>query len=248
MRKIFLILICFLFLIGIAYSAVLEVGVAEILDGNISSINYDASSNVVRFSIEFYNIGSIPYKARIKTEIFDNSDLIFSGWSQEKDFMPGDKKTFDTYWYSNCIGDYFAKLKVYFGNEIKEYKKFGFSVSEYVTPKDVFDIKYLRTYDNYIIFDVKSKEDVNNLRVIPNEYTSGWIFEQKEIGNIYGNRSKLVVLNYYPTLWKPSNVSLILVSGEGNYYTEKRVEMMKVGGLTGLFYYVIDSLRMAFFK
>jgi len=229
MRKIFLILICFLFLIGIAYSAVLEVGVAEILDGNISSINYDASSNVVRFSIEFYNIGSIPYKARIKTEIFDNSDLIFSGWS-------------------NCIGDYFAKLKVYFGNEIKEYKKFGFSVSEYVTPKDVFDIKYLRTYDNYIIFDVKSKEDVNNLRVIPNEYTSGWIFEQKEIGNIYGNRSKLVVLNYYPTLWKPSNVSLILVSGEGNYYTEKRVEMMKVGGLTGLFYYVIDSLRMAFFK
>jgi hypothetical protein len=248
MRKTLLILICFLFLIGVAYSAVVEVGIAETLEGNISSLNFDVSSNVAKFSIEFYNTGSVPYKARIKTEIFNNSDMVFSGWGQEMDFMSGEKKISDIYWYANNIGDYFAKLKVYFGNDVKEYRKFGFSVSNFVEAEDVFKIKDLRTYDNYIVFDVQSREDVENVIVIPNNYTPGWIFEQEEIGNMSGNSSKFVLVNYYPTIWKPSNVSLSIVSSDGRYYTEERVEIRKNEGLIGLVYYILDSLRITFFK
>jgi hypothetical protein len=248
MKKTLLILVCLLFLMGVAYSAVLDVGIVETLEGNISSIIYDASSNIIKLSTEFYNTGSVPYKARIKTEIFNESEMLFSGWGQENVLMSGDKKISDVYWYTNKTGDYFAKIKVYFGDKINEYKKFGFSVTSSVEAEDVFEIQNLRTYENYIIFDIKSMEDAQNVIVIPDQYTLGWVFEQVEIDEITGNSSKIVVLNYYPTVWKPSNVTLAITSDKGKYYTEKRVELTKHDGLAGLFYYIIDSLRIALFK
>jgi hypothetical protein len=249
MKKIVLILIiCLLFLIRIAYSSLIEVGINETIKGNVSSITYDNNSNIVKFSIEFYNTGSVGYKDRIKIEIFDNEDLIFSGWSQEKDLMPGERKSFDIYWYNNKTGKYFAKLKSYFGNEILEYKEFEFSIGRSTKPEDNFEIKNFRTYDNFIIFDVDSKEDSHDVVIIPQQYTSGWIFEQKEIGNLTKNGSKLVVMNYYPSLWTPSNVSLAIVSDGGKYYTEGTLEMKKNEGLTGAFFYVVDRLRIAFFS
>jgi hypothetical protein len=248
MKRILLISVCFLFLMGVAYSAVLDVGVAETLEGNVSSLIYDSSSNLVKFSIEFYNTGSVPYKARVRTEIFNDSEMLFSGWSQEKEFMSGDKKVFDIYWYTAEKGNYLAKVKVYFGNDVKEYKKFGFSIDNIVESEDVFGIKNFRTYNDYIIFDLESSKDAENVTIIPDRYTLGWIFEQKVISKIPANTSKLVVLNYYPTVWQPSNITLDIVSDKGKYYTGETVEMSKKEGLTGLFYYVMDSLRMAFSK
>jgi len=249
MKKIFLIcIICFLILVGIVNSAVIEVDIIEEVKGKISSIRYDNSSNIVTFTIEFYNTGSVPYKARIKSEIFNDTKLIFNGWSQEKEFMPGEKQTFDIYWHTNYPGKYYTKLKVYFGNEIKEYEKFEFLVSNTFEIKNIFRVKNLRTYDDYIIFDVQSAEDVENVTIIPINYVSGWIFEQKKIDKITKDGSKLVILPYYPTLWKPSDVSLVVVSDGGEYHTEKIVGMEKKEGLAGFFYYIVDSIRIAFFS
>ncbi len=246
MRKIFLIL-CFLILVGIAQSALIEVGVVEQLKGNISSINYDNSSNLVKFSIEFYNTGSVPYKARIKTEIFNNSNLVFNGWTQEKEFMTGDKKTLDIYWYGNYTGEYSVKLRTYFGNEIKDYRKFKISVNKIAESESIFEIKNFRTYDNYVIFDVKSNETVKNVIIIPDNYVSGWIFEQKRLDNITKDRTKTIVLPYKPSLWIPTNVTLKVISNNGKYYTERTIEMKKNEGLIGLFYNVIDFFRLVFF-
>jgi hypothetical protein len=248
MKRTVLILFCFLIIVRIAYSAIVEVGIAETLEGNISSITYDNTSNIAKISVEFYNTGSVPFKARIKAEIFNESDMLFSGWGKEEDFMSGDKKVSDIYWYTNNIGDYFAKIKVYFGNDVVEYKRFGFSITKSVEPEDVFEIKNLRTYDDHIIFDLDSRKEAENVIVIPTKYTPGWIFEQAEVGNISGNSSKLVVMKYYPTIWKPSNTTLAIVSDKGTYYTEETVEMSKNEGLVGLFYFIVDSLRMAFMK
>jgi len=211
-------------------------------------LNYDSSSNIVKFSIEFYNTGSIPFNARIKTEILNESDIIFSAWGREMEFMSGDKKVSDIYWYASNAEDYFAKLKVYFGNDVKEYKSFPFSVKDIVEAEDVFEIRNLRTYDDHIVFDISSRKDVENVIVIPKQHTPGWIFEQVEIDKIAGNSSEFVVLNYLPTIWRSSNISLEIVSDKGKYRTEKIVEMSKGEGLIGLLFYAVDSLRIAFLK
>jgi hypothetical protein len=247
MKKIIPIaLICLLLLTKISYSSSIEVGVAESLKGNMSSIAYDNTSNIVKFSIEFYNTGSIGYKARIKDEIYDGSKLVFNGWSQEQSLMPGERKTFNIYWFSSNEGKYYSKFKAYFGNEILEYKKFEFSIGKSISPENVFEISNLRTYDNHIIFDLQSREDVKNVIIMPDKYIYGWIFEQSVIANLSKNTSKVVVINYYPTLWTPLNISLSIASDGGKYYSERLVEMKKNEGLTWLFYYIIDSFRTAF--
>jgi len=249
MNKTFFILaVCFLLAIKTAHSSTVDVGVSEVLEGNMISMDVDSSSNLVKFSSEFYNMGSVPYKARIKTEIYNNTHLIFGGWNDEKDFMPGDKKMFDSYWYANAAGDYFVKIKVYFGNDIKEYKKVGFSVENIADSEDIFGIKNFRTYDNYVLFDLESSEDANNIVIIPFQYKAGWIFEQKVIENMAKDSSKYIMLNYYPSLWSPSTVKLAIASDNGKYYSEKTLEMNKITGLTGLFYYITDTIKYALFK
>ena len=247
-KKILVLVICFLLLIKITYSSIIEVGITESIKGKVSSITYDNTSNLVKFPIEFYNTGSVGYKTRIKIEIFDNDNIIFNAWSQEKDLMPGERETFDIYWYNNNTGEYFAKLKAYFGNEIKNYEKFGFLINKPTLPEDIFEIRNFRTYDNYVIFDIQTKEDVKDVIIMPDKYISGWIFEQKKIDNINKDNSKFVILPFYPTLWTPSNVKLAIASDNGKYYTEKTLEMKKNGGLTGFFYYIIDGLRIIFSK
>ncbi len=247
-KAIAITLACFLLLIKISYSLI-DVGVAESLKGNISSITYDNTSNIVKFSVEFYNTGSVGYKARIKNEIYDNdSRLIFNAWSQENSLMPGERKTFDTYWFSDDSGKYYSKFKVYFGNEILEYRKFEFSIGESISPEDVFEIRNLRTYDDHIIFDIQSIEGANDVIIMPNRYIHGWIFEQGVVTNVTKNSSKTVVIKYYPTLWMPSNISLSIASDDGAYYSERVVEMKKNEGLMGFFFYIIDSFRMAFLR
>jgi hypothetical protein len=247
-KTILTILLVFLFLVGAANAALLEVGVKEKIEANLSSIVYDNSSNLVKFSFELYNTGSIPYRARIKEEISNNSDTIFSGWSQEKELMPGDKTSFDIYWYVSSTGDYSSKTKVYYGTDVKEYKKVDLAISNYVKPENVFKISSFRTYDNYVVFDIASSKDVENVVIVPMKYTPGWIFEQGYISNMSQNSSRTVILNYYPALWMPSNVTIGIVSNNGTYHAEETMGMDKIGGIAGLFYSIIDSLKIAFSK
>ena len=243
MKKLFLIcLVCFFIFVNIVYSTLVEVDIAETLDGNIVSLLYDNSSNIVKFTTEFYNTGSIGYKARLKFEIFEGNKMVFSSWSKEQVMMPGDKQVFENYWYGEG-GVYSVKLKAYLGNEIKQYKKFEVSINTDIESESVFKIKNFRTYDDFVIFDVQSDRDVENVVVMPSKYKYGWIIEQEEIDFIKGNTSKTVKIKYYPTVWSTSDIKMIVVSDEGKYFSEQCLVMEKYGGMTGFFYMLLDNFK-----
>jgi hypothetical protein len=207
--------------------------------------NNTVSFNIINFSTEFYNIGSIPYNSRARIYIYNNENkLIFSGWSQEKTLMPGDKKTFDIYWYTNYSGDYKSKLRFYFGNEIIESEKKEFQINETLISEDIFEIYNFRTYDTYVIFDIKSKKDAKNIIIIPYKYVPGWIFEQEIIDSIKKDYIKTVKINYYPTVWKLSTLKLSIAAENGNYYSEKDLEMKKEEGIAKVIYNILDSLKL----
>jgi mRNA-degrading endonuclease HigB of HigAB toxin-antitoxin module len=245
MKKLLLIVIlCSLILIKFAFSSLLEVDISEDIKSKIIYETQNISFNVVKFSTEFYNTGSISYNARARIFVYNNNKLIFSGWSQEKILMPGDKKTFDIYWYADSPVKYESKLRMYFGNEIVENNKTEFQVNETLKPEDVFEINNFRTYDNYVIFDIKSKKDAKNVIIIPYKYVSGWIFEQKTIENIKKDSIKTIKIPYYPTVWKPSNITLAIVAETGRYYSEKTLEMKKEEGILKIIYNILDSLKL----
>lgn len=243
MRNLVLIsVVCFFIYVNIALAALIEVDILEILEGDISSLNYDNSSNIVKFTTEFNNRGSVPYKTRIKIDVFDGDGVIFTSWSKENVMMPGDKKIFENYWF-NDGGKYDVKIRAYLGNEIRDYKKIEIFLQD-VESEDIFEIKSLRTYDDYMVFDIFSKRDVKNVVVMPSQYRLGWIFEQESIESMRANSTKTVKISYYPSVWLPSDVKILVVSDEGKYFSEESFEMEKNTGLWGLFYFWLDSLKL----
>lgn len=241
-----LILICFVYLFlftKIALSTAIGVGILETLEGTTISIAYDNSTNIVLFSTEFYNSGSVGYKARMKIDVYDKGGKIFTGWSKEEEMVPGIKKMFDIYWFGGA-GKYSAKLESYFANEKTEYREFDFNINKQLSSKDVFEIHDLRTHDNYLVFDLKSSQDAQDVVIISSGYIAGWIFEQRKIENIKANISRTVSLNYYPSLWRPSTINISVVSNGGKYYTEEMVKLEKIDGLSGMFYSIIDFFRL----
>lgn len=246
MKILFLAVILFLLIsTKLSFSALIDVGVSEDIQGKIVHESSNVSLDAVNFSTEFYNIGSVAYTSRARIYIYDSQDnLIFNGWSQEQTLMPGDKGTFDVYWYSSTPGDYSSKLRFYFGNEILEGEKTRFQISETLAPEDVFEVSNFRTYDDHVVFDIKSKKDVTNVVIIPYKYVSGWIFEQKTIDSMKKDYTKTISLNYYPTAWMPTNLTLGIVAENGKYYSESTFKMEKGSGVVSMLYSLLDSLKL----
>jgi hypothetical protein len=241
-KSIILLIFLIFFFSQLAKSAEIEVSVPSNLQGNISSISFNPSPDLVRFQIEFYNVGSVAYKARIRLDTNDSQN-VFTGWSDEKSLMPGDRNSYDIYWYTNSTGNFSAKAKVYFANEIFE-QKFNVEKKTSSFSENVFEITNFRTYDNFIVFDLKSNQDAKNVVVIPTNMPIGWIFEQKKIDSLNRGATKNIVIQYYPSVWTLKNVTLMIASDEGRYYSEKTFELSKETGILWFFHYFIDRLKM----
>jgi len=247
MKTYIFFILCFLILAQIAFSSLIEVDISEDVKSDIIHEVINTSFNAVNFSTEIYNTGSVPYDARARIFVYSENKLIFSGWSQKEDMMPGDKKTFNMYWYASSPGNYESKLRVYFGNEIIESEKEEFQIKDSLEPEDVFIIESFRTYDDHVVFDIVSKRDVENVIIIPSGYVSGWIFEQKTIKNIKKNVINTISINYQPTVWKPTSLKISVMAENGRFYSEKIVEMKKEEGVTGLIYNILDNLKLLLF-
>jgi hypothetical protein len=245
LKKLILIAVLFILILAkIVFSSLIEVDISEDIKGEVVHEGVNISSNIVKFSTEFSNVGSIAYNARARISIYKNDKLLFNGWSQEKTLMPGDRKIFDIYWYASSPVKYDSKLRVYAGNEIFEDEKKEFQVTETLIPEDNFEIMNFRTYDNYIIFDIKSKNDAKNTIVIPYKYVPSWIFEQKTIEYMRKGSVKTVQLNFYPSLVEPTSLKLSIMAENGKYYSEKTLEMKKEQGIIRIFHSILDSLKL----
>ncbi|MEM7825064.1 MAG: hypothetical protein QXO27_03785 [Candidatus Aenigmatarchaeota archaeon] len=245
MRRVLFFIFFIIFFSQIVNSAIVEVDIPKYLKGNISSFSYNYSLNILKFQVEFYNTGSIAYKTRVRIDILNYSQRVFTGWSEEKTLMPGDRKNFEVYWYTNSTGNFTASVRSYFANEIFE-QKFNIEKSNSILPEDIFEIKNFRTYDNFVIFDIKTIKDVKNVIVIPSNFPIGWVFEQKKINSIDKNSKKIITIRYYPTVRTRENLTLTIASDEGKYYTEKSFELRKKTGILWLVYYIIDNFKTNF--
>lgn len=224
-------------------AARIEINVPENINGDISSLKINTTTNIIDFLMEFYNTGSVPYKSRIRIDIFENNTLLFTGWSKENVLMPGSRKNNEIAWYKNKTGNYTAKIRLYFGNEIFDFKTFNFQINNSIIPEDTFEIEEFRIYDNFIIFDIKSKKNASELFLIPLKYPKTWIFEQKKIISLKENEKKTIILPYSADVFFQADFTLGIVSNNGEYYSEKTFELKKE---TNILYHILDQLRIWF--
>lgn len=235
-----------LLILPLAIAGVIEIEVKMKLSGKANVISLERLNNIVKSSIEFYNTGSVPYKARARLDILNESELIFSGWSSEEELMPGERKNFEIYWLSDSEAkNLTARIRVYFGNEVLEENR-SLSIDYVRSYEDIFQIKNFRTYDNYVRFEIRANQTLENIIVVPSDYIHGWIFEQVKIKTLTSNKNTEVKISYIPTIWREDKVRINVFTEDGKYYSSKNFELKKEKGLLKYLHIIYDRLSLIF--
>lgn len=242
--KIAMIFIVSLFFLDLASAQMIKIGVKPELKGNISALFYNISNGVLRINPELYNSGSIPYKSAARLDILNSTDTIFTGWSKEEELMPGERRDFEIFYYTpRALENLTAKIRMYYGFEVIE-QKIELKIENVQTPKDVFQIKNFRAYDDFIKFQLRSSEPLKNVLIIPRDYMMGWMFEQKKIENLEGNRNTEVVLPYKPSVWLSHNITIDVVTEDGGYYSTNSFSLQREKGILKYIHYLTDKLSL----
>lgn len=242
MKIIAFILITFLLIIFLTSASVLKVGIKAELKGNISAIFSETENGILKLNVEFFNTGSVAYKARARLDVLNSSEITFTGWSKEETLMPGEAKNFEIFYYSQKTENLTARLRVYYGNEIME-RFFNFSLENEKKPENIFQVKNFRVYDDYIRFEVKASKPLK-IVAIPRNYMLGWIFEQKQV-ELQENKNTEVVINFKPQVWFSHEILIEIVSEDGSYYYSNSFYLEKEEGLIKYIHLLTDKLSVA---
>jgi hypothetical protein len=223
---------------------VVKIGIKMNLEGKMSAFFYNISNGVLKINQEFFNTGSVAYKARVRLDIIDSKEIIFTGWSDEKSLMPGERKNFEIYYYTpQTLKEVIARIRVYYGLEIVE-KEVGFKIENEQIPENIFKIKNLRIYDDHLRFEVRANNSLENVIIIPKNYTLGWIFEQKKIENLKADKNTEIVIPYKENVWMPHEMAIDIVTEDGKYYSTYSFKLKKEKGLLKYIHYLTDKLSL----
>lgn len=252
MKFLSILIISFFLILSTSRAQVVHVNIKEVIEVEVTRIDYNSTitdGRPFKVNIELFNSGSVGYKARIRLDIFDQDNLVFTGWSDEKHFFPGNQKTYDLYWYPlNVGGEFKASIRIYFANEIKKVKPIKFEIRPAEeTPENVFEILDFRTYDEEVEFLLKTNKTLESIVIVPSSYPTGWIFEQAKINKLESGSIKIINLKYEPSLWKQTDVTINIFTEDGEYYTSESFTLKRETFFWKHVYRIINALRV-FFK
>lgn len=243
-KEVFLLLVYALSLSLVSAQEV-RVGVVEVIDGRITAVSYDSNvEGVFKVTLEFFNVGSVGYGSRARLDVYNGTRLLFTGWSQEKSLNPGERKIFTIYWYPRLKGEFTGRIRVYYGNEIKNFDGMKILVKDVTLPKQAVEIMKVNTFEDEIEILVRSNETLSDVILIPSNYPLGWMFEQKRLEKLEKDRIKKVTIEYEPSLWMPRSVTLNFVTEDGSYFTSKSVQLKKESGFMEIFHRFLNTLRV----
>ncbi|MEM5834272.1 MAG: hypothetical protein QXQ69_00275 [Candidatus Aenigmatarchaeota archaeon] len=242
MKSLILLLVVFLLFFFLSSASILKVGIKPELKGNFSAIFYEAKDGILKLNLEFFNTGSVAYKARVRLDVLNSSEILFTGWSKEETLMPGEAKNFELFYYSPETENLTLRLRVYYANEMLE-KYLNITLENQKKPENIFQVKNFRVYDNYIRFEVKANQSLK-VFVIPSNFLPGWVFEQKKL-EIKENKNTEVVIPFSYQVWFPHEIKLEIVSEDGNYYYSNLFYLEKEEGLIKYINQIKDKLSVA---
>jgi len=243
MRRLILFGLIILFAVPVQ-GALIGVNIAEKLDGDLK-VMVDSENSVMKITNDFQNSGSVTYNARARLDVFDGENIVFTGWSQESIMKPGDIKDYTLYWVEEDTEDLTARLRMYFGNEISE-MEIEIPPMNDVDSEDAFEVTRVRTFDDTISFYVKSKKDIDNVIIIPENYPLGWIIEQTEIESIESNQFQYTTIDFSTPEYSDIEIDIVIVSKDGTYYSRENIMIKKESGLALQINQFMDSITIGF--
>ncbi len=240
MRKV--IILWVMLLTPIAFANILvEVNIPQSINGNIAYLNFSEEINdkPQKFLLDWENQGSISCRVRVRIDFYNGTSLVYTGWSKEVPLEPGDHSDFEVYFYPKNSGNFTAEIFIYQCNEIWKATNVTFTASmpqniiknatniSQLTSKTIpFDVRAEST-ESHVEIKIKAKEDINGIIIVPERYPLGWIFEGGQVNTIKENEEKTISLGYVPSIWKPEEIELNIVTLDGRYHKVERIRLEK---------------------
>lgn len=242
----------FLFSIAAIRGSIINIVISEFIDVDIIGLKYE---NILRYgkplnvSFEIFNSGSIGSKIRVRLDILENNKTIFTGWSNEVELQPGSKKYLEIYWYPfNKTGEFVGRLRAYVANEILELDYIKVNVKDFVSENSSIKIISPKIYSDRITFFIKSDKDLRNILIVPSNYPTGWIVNQKILERVKSNVLNYVEIEYYPSIWKKDTLTIFVLTEDGKYYGYSSFELKKANKMEEIMFYILKSIENSISK
>jgi len=219
MRLTWIFLLAAIAFLSFTYAVKVEILVLEKLSGKLVFSNYTAENSVVNATAEFYNDGSVPYKARLRLEI--SGERNSSVWSDERIMMPGERENFMLRWFlKNSTPNVTARLRVYYAGEILNDRETALETAS--TASGTLEISNVRTFEDRIEFDVSNA--TGGITATAIKYPASWVFEESTI-----TKPGKAVIPYIAPVWSPETITIAAFSQDGSSYAERTAKLEKPG-------------------
>lgn len=240
MKRLVYFFLLFIFFSAIANGIKIKINVAEKIDKSEVLLYNSTVNNVFELVDEIYNIGSVAYKTRVRMDVFNASKLLFTAYSKEVLLNPGAAKTISLYWFSNTTGNYTARIRTYYAGEIGQ-RNISFRVAG-KPYTNIIQIRNVRTYDKFIVVELSTPKELNNIVVVASNYSPSWIFETVKISKAKGD--VVVKIPYSCPTFTSRNIVINAFTLDGKQFTSKVVKLEKKQGILYWLYYLFDYLRI----
>ena len=217
LRMFFVILALLAIFPSIVQSLDVNINVRGIIDWNIGWVDViNGSFQALNFHIE--NIGSVDCDTLLRVDYYNKSDLLYTGWSEMDVLSPGEYKSFVIY-SSLPYGNYTANLTMFYCKNVYtlgSYNIFSTNRIKNNLNKNKFIVELIESVakENKIEVAIRSKEDVENVIVIPERYPLGWVVSSKRVRSIPKGEGKVAIYYDAPVL-RGKNITFAVYTEDG---------------------------------
>jgi len=227
-KKLLLLFLVILSVFTVGKSLMVNVDVRDVCSIEIKSLNVSLEG-LPKIDAEIYNSGSLPYTFRV---LIEGENRV---WSSKIFEAPGDLKRVSLYFLPSNE----TKMKIYFCNKIFERE---IEVKEKVFQEgNWFSIKKARVYSGFIVLEVFSNVS-GEVAIMPLQYPENLIIESY-VGK-FKNGKNFIKVNLEGEITNERNISFVVASIDGKYFSMNEVKLEKKVGLEYWFFYILDIFRI----
>ncbi len=232
----------FLLLSYPVFASEVDVEVSSTVNGSFMVSDFQQIGSFFYIKVGAHNTGSEAYGARVRADVVNGRNIIFTGWSQEKPVAPGEKKSFTVFGYRLPASNQELMIRIYHGNEIAGIGPIGLNSSVPAARGEAFSIENFRTYDDYMRFDLHSNRSLHDIAVFPRGFPGSWIIGQASINSMEANGITEVRLPYETGFFQKRDITIVMATRDGMVYQEQNVSIEREEGIMMYIHLLMDFL------
>ena len=227
---------------GNALASKVDVHVSGIMTSDFKVTKIEETNNVIALYVGVHNTGSFIYDTTARMDIMDGNIILATGWSKTEIINPGNRKGLVVYGYKPDSNNISVRARLHYGNEITEQPLTPINERVDAEYEPAFSVYNLRTYDNFIRFDLETNQTLDNILILPQGFPATWKISQEKIDHMESGTIKQVVLPYQTNVFKERDISILVVTEDGLHLNEYVFKLKKETGFMKYINIFVDLL------